>query len=109
MDIEYLPDGCNSKGHVRNRTFSVFSSQPESPTDSTDERRMLLDIEQNIANLEKKFTDSRRSRDGNYERQDNENGSGNCKVGESKTHKKGLFRCSSFASDKDTSANDRKR
>lgn len=107
--MEYLPDGCSGKGHARNRTFSVFSSQPESPTDSTDERQMLLDIERNIANLEKTYTDGRRSTDGDRGHRDDENGSGGCKAGESRTHKKGLFRYSSFTSDKDTGANDRKR
>ncbi|KAE9538073.1 hypothetical protein AGLY_006045 [Aphis glycines] len=71
---------------------------------------MLLDVEQNIANLEKTFTDSRRL---DERQQDNENngekevvGSGG---GGSRTHKKGLFRYSSFTSDKDAgSGNDRK-
>lgn len=105
MDIEY------STNDNRNRTSSLFSSRPESPTESTDERQMLLDVEQNIANLEKTFTDSRRL---DERQQDNEN-SGEKEVvgsggGGSRTYKKGLFRYSSFTSDKDGgSGNDRKR
>lgn len=75
---------------------------------------MLLDVEQNIANLERTFTDSRRLGD---RQQDNENSGGKEVVGGggggggSRTAKKGLFRYSSFSSDKDVGGggNDRKR
>ncbi|XP_022168096.1 otoferlin-like isoform X2 [Myzus persicae] len=107
LDIEY------STNDSRNRTPSLFSSRPESPTESTDERQMLLDVEQNIANLERTFTDSRRLGD---RQQDNENSGGKEVVGGggggggSRTAKKGLFRYSSFSSDKDVGGggNDRK-
>lgn len=108
MDIEY-----SSMNDSRNRTPSLFSSRPESPTESTDERQMLLDVEQNIANLEKTFTDSRRLGE---RKQDNENNGGKEVAvgggggGGSRTPKKGLFRYSSFSSDKDVGGgNDRKR
>jgi len=71
---------------------------------------MLLDVEQNIANLERTFTDSRRLGE---RQQDNENNGGKEVVGGgggSRTPKKGLFRYSSFSSDKDVGGgNDRKR
>jgi len=101
LDIEY------STNESRNRTLSLFSSRPESPTESTDERQMLLDVEQNIANLEKTFTDSRRLGE---RQEDSENNGGKEVVSGSRTHKKGLFRYSSFGSDKDAgNGNDRKR
>lgn len=110
LDIEYSTanngggGGGGSSSNGRNRTSSLFSSRPESPTESTDERQMLLDVEQNIANLEKTFCDSRRSND----RQEDETGGGG-KDGVDRAHKKGLFRYSSYNVDKDASGNDRKR
>jgi len=90
-----------------------FGSRPESPAESTDERQMLLDVERNIANLEKTFTDSRRPsgrQDDGRGRKDDGGGA----VG--RTHGKGLFRySSSFGSDRDVAdgggggGNDRKR
>lgn len=100
MDIEYFsPDNENSG---RNRTPSVFSSRPESPTDSTDERQMLLDVEQNIANLEKTLSDGRRPDDDYGGSKDNGGGGSS-----GKTNSKKLF--SSFGSDKEEGKNDRKR
>lgn len=70
---------------------------------------MLLDVQQNIANLEKTITDSRRV----CERQDSDRveKDDDCGSGNSRTNKKGLFRYSSFTSDRDTSSRgtDRKR
>jgi len=105
LDIEY-----SSTNDSRNRTPSLFSSRPESPTESTDERQMLLDVEQNIANLERTFTDNRRLGE---RQQDTENNGGKEVVvgaGSRTAPKKGLFRYSSFSSDKDVGGgNDRKR
>lgn len=108
MDIEYFPAGGGSGG--RDRTPSVFSSRPESPTDSTDERQMLLDVERNIANLERTYTDSRKATGsgGEHREDEAENGGGGGGGGsESRTQKKGLFRYSSFTTA--DGANDRKR
>lgn len=99
LDVEYFPTDRDISG--RNRASSVFSSRPESPTDSTDERQMLLDVEQNIANLEKTLTDSRRPDDEYGGVKDNGGGSSG------KAHSKKLF--SSFSSDKDAGGSDRKR
>lgn len=111
LDIEYTTadgggGGGNGSSNSRNRTSSLFSSRPESPAESTDERQMLLDVEQNIANLEKTFCDSRRT----SERPDDETGGGGGgKDGVDRTPKKGLFRYGSYNADKDTTGNDRKR
>ncbi|XP_050432533.1 otoferlin-like isoform X3 [Adelges cooleyi] len=83
LDLEYLTEGMDRIDRI-----SVFSSRPESPTESTDERQMLLDVQQNIANLEKSFISGQRSDGGGAE----PSGS----VQDGKTHKKGLFRYSSF-------------
>lgn len=113
LDIEYSLNDSSGNNIYRNRTLSVFSSRPESPTDSTDERQMLLDVEQNIANLEKTFTDNRRLAGGDWQEDGGGGGGGSsdsagCAVtaGTGRTHKKGLF--NRFNSEKDT-GNERKR
>ncbi|XP_025413884.1 otoferlin-like isoform X4 [Sipha flava] len=105
LDIEYMSSNGSGNGS-QNRTPSLFSSRPESPIESTDERQMLLDVEKNIANLEKTFTDSRKM----GERQDDEDVAGGAKdsAGRGRTSKKGLFRYSSFTSDKDGGGVERK-
>ncbi|VVC45932.1 Hypothetical protein CINCED_3A016890 [Cinara cedri] len=107
LDIEYSQNDSGGDNNIyRNRTLSVFSSRPESPTESTDERQMLLDVEQNIANLERTFTDNRRL-GGCGERQEDGGGGGSSDsagggalTGTGRTHKKGLF--NRFNSDKGT-------
>ncbi|XP_050539137.1 otoferlin-like isoform X2 [Daktulosphaira vitifoliae] len=87
LDVEYVNDNEEYTDRI-----SLMSSRPESPLNSMDERQMLLDVEQNIANLEKTFTNNK------YMCSDNiDNGS----IG--KTHKKGFFRYSSFHSVKESS------
>lgn len=64
---------------------------------------MLLDVQQNIANLEKTFTDSRRVcglQDDDRVGKDSNDG---CGSGNGRTNKKGLFRYSSFNSVRDAS------
>lgn len=73
---------------------------------------MLLDVQKNIANLEKTFTGSRmlsERRDDNSGEKDSGDGAGT--AGSGIIHKKGLFRYSSFNSDKDATGGgiDRKR
>lgn len=111
LDIEYSLNDSSGNNIYRNRKMSVFSSRPESPTESTDERQMLLDVEQNIANLEKTFTDNQRlgggGGGGGGDRQEDGQGGGGsndgagCAVtaGTGRTHKKGLF--NRFNSEKD--------